>query len=372
MGDLKPPSALPGGWLPSGPTSVQQLAHAVKDFLAEEGYGGIPGASGPQGVPGLTGSSGPPGPEGPSGPPGEEGAPGPRGFQGDPGPKGDAGDKGDAGNPGAPGLDGAVGPPGEVGPAGPPGDDGAPGVPGAKGDQGDPGAAGAKGDKGDQGIQGPPGGQGIPGNAGPQGPPGSDADATAAIAAHEADKTNVHGVADTDKLIRRTWAVGKWFAPPGSRTTSKGPDANNTVWLSPLYLGRDIDQIATAVTAVGEAGSKFQFEVYDDAGCFPGARIFNGAVQAADAIATLTEACALAGNRLVWVGVYVTLAPATRPTFRAVNGQPSEWSSSPSAAVATGTSPGAGWNQTAAGGSPTPFAGANANAMNPVVAVRSV
>ena len=58
-------------------------------------------------------------------------------------------------------------------------------------------------------VPGPRGEQGIPGDAGPvgpQGPAGSDADATAAITAHNASTTNVHGISNTALLATQAYA----------------------------------------------------------------------------------------------------------------------------------------------------------------------
>lgn len=59
------------------------------------------------------------------------------------------------------------------------------------------------------GLPGPPGPPGEPGAPGAPGAPGSDADATAAIATHGADTTDVHGITDTALLATRAELAGK-------------------------------------------------------------------------------------------------------------------------------------------------------------------
>ena len=89
---------------------------------------------------------------------------------------------------------GIVGPTGPTGPAGPAG--------GPTGPAGPTGPTGATGPNG-IGFAGPTGPTGaastIPGPTGPTG-----ADGTAAVIAHEADTTNVHGIANTALLVRST------------------------------------------------------------------------------------------------------------------------------------------------------------------------
>jgi hypothetical protein len=86
--------------------------------MAQQGYPGLNGATGPQGLPGLNGS------QGAQGLPGNTGATGPTGPQGIAGPPGAQGPQGQLGYPGATGPagpQGIAGPPGPQGPAGPPG-----------------------------------------------------------------------------------------------------------------------------------------------------------------------------------------------------------------------------------------------------------
>lgn len=154
-----------------------------------------------------------------------------RGEQGDDGPQGPQGPAGAdstvPGPQGPAGADGEDGAPGATGPAGPTGPAGADGAPGPKGDTGDPGPAGADGEDGATGPTGPQGEvgpQGPQGETGPEGPPGDDADATAAIEAHRADTTDVHGIPDTsalatdaevaDRLSVHTNELGSIVSPP--------------------------------------------------------------------------------------------------------------------------------------------------------------
>lgn len=199
-----------------------------------------------------------------------------QGPEGDPGPEGPAGAIGPAGPAGTAGAAGAVGPAGSTGPAG---------SAGPAGSEGDPGDAGATGPAGPAGSTGPAGSAGAAGDTGPAGPAGpagttlhsglsdvtanqhhaqlhaashatGQADALAATAigaatqaelddaiaalngtyelvgvaatadaAHAADTTAIHGIADTSVLETTTHitASGKGFVNHGATAGTARP-----------------------------------------------------------------------------------------------------------------------------------------------------
>lgn len=106
---------------------------------------------------------------------------------------------------------------------------------------------GGVGPAGPVGPQGVPGIPGPVGPVGPAGPAGNNANATAEIAAHSADTTNVHGIVDTASLATQAYVQDRI-----NMLIGQAPEALNTLNELATALGNDPNFATTIANTLAQ------------------------------------------------------------------------------------------------------------------------